>query len=961
MRKILFLKLFFYCFVAFSQVGIGTDFPNTSAQLDIVSIDKGVLLPRIALIGTDDVTTISNGNKGGLLIYNTATTEGANEVTPGFYYWSESKNIWIGLTVNATTSRSGGIQLAGDLTGSASAPIVADGAITNIKLASTTGTESVVLSDSAILTGNPQAPTPATTDNSTALATTAFVKAVATSGNVADEINDGTTTVAPSQNAVFDALGLKVDKAAGERLITALEITTLENQMGTNTGDQDLSGFVTSTALDLKANLISPTFTGTPQAPTPLFADNSKTIATTAFVKAVATTSVTDAISDGETTMAPSQNAVFDALDSKENTITATSNTDYYRGDKTFQTLNKAAVGLPNVDNTSDSDKPVSAATTTAMGLKEDAITATTTTDYYRGDKTFQTLNKTVVGLPNVDNTSDADKPVSTATASALGLKEDAISATTTADYYRGDKTFQTLNKAAVGLPNIDNTSDLDKPVSTATASALGLKEDAISATTTTDYYRGDKTFQTLNKAAVGLPNVDNTSDADKPVSTATQTALDLKVDKALLDGKIVIGNASNLGAAVTPNGDVTIDNLGETTIGASKVTYAKIQNVSATNRVLGRTSAGSGIVEEISTTGTGNVVMSNSPTLFTPNLGIPTTLVGTNITGTASGLTAGIANTVSSEDESADTTSFPLFVNSSGTQISQPKSNTFFKFNALTGQLATNSFSSSGLMSADGFLGTGGTTYTQNNNAKINGNVSLNSGTIDSPGIHFYSGNNSNWGIDNSSGALRFVKNLDEAAGIPYASFTANGSFLLQASSVFDIHGAALVVKAAYPKTPVEIQQDGALAHNAITFYNGNGLVGAIYTSGTTTAYATSSDENLKKNIVKAPEATEIARKMRTISYNFKLDNQFIEFGFGARELYKIYPDAVTAPEEGSWGLDYGRLTPILLKYTQEVDKRVSALETKESTALILEMVKNLQEKVNALQKELDLLKNKN
>jgi hypothetical protein len=709
--------------------------------------------------------------------------------------------------------------------------------------------------ESPTLTGNPQAPTPLLADNSTAIATTAFVKAVATSGNVADEINDGTTTVAPSQNAVFDALGLKVDKAAGERLITALEITTLENQMGTNTGDQDLSGFVTSTALDLKANLISPTFTGTPQAPTPLFADNSKTIATTAFVKAVATTSVTDAISDGETTMAPSQNAVFDALDSKENTITATSNTDYYRG-----------------------------------------------------DKTFQTLNKTVVGLPNVDNTNDADKPVSTSTAAALGLKEDAITATTTADYYRGDKTFQTLNKTVVGLPNVDNTSD-----------------------------------------------------ADKPVSTATQTALDLKVDKALLDGKIVIGNASNLGAAVTPNGDVTIDNLGETTIGASKVTYAKIQNVSATNRVLGRTSAGSGIVEEISTTGTGNVVMSNSPTLFTPNLGIPTTLVGTNITGTASGLTAGIANTVSSEDESADTTSFPLFVNSSGTQISQPKSNTFFKFNALTGQLATNSFSSSGLMSADGFLGTGGTTYTQNNNAKINGNISLNSGTIDSPGIHFYSGNNSNWGIDNSSGALRFVKNLDEAAGILYASFTANGSFLLQASSVFDIHGAALVVKAAYPKTPVEIQQDGALAHNAITFYNGNGLVGAIYTSGTTTAYATSSDENLKKNIVEAPEATEIARKMRTISYNFKLDNQFIEFGFGARELYKIYPDAVTAPEEGSWGLDYGRLTPILLKYTQEVDKRVSALETKESTALILEMVKNLQEKVNALQKELDLLKNKN
>jgi len=44
--------------------------------------------------------------------------------------------------------------------------------------------------------------------------------------------------------------------------------------------------------------------------------------------------------------------------------------------------------------------------------------------------------------------------------------------------------------------------------------------------------------------------------------------------------------------------------------------------------------------------TGTGNVVMSTSPTLVTPALGTPTALVGTNITGTASGLTAGNVTT---------------------------------------------------------------------------------------------------------------------------------------------------------------------------------------------------------------------------------------------------------------------------------------------------------------------------
>jgi hypothetical protein len=40
-------------------------------------------------------------------------------------------------------------------------------------------------------------------------------------------------------------------------------------------------------------------------------------------------------------------------------------------------------------------------------------------------------------------------------------------------------------------------------------------------------------TVSGITKAMVGLANVDNTSDASKPVSTATQTALDLKANLA--------------------------------------------------------------------------------------------------------------------------------------------------------------------------------------------------------------------------------------------------------------------------------------------------------------------------------------------------------------------------------------------------------------------------------------------
>ena len=170
----------------------------------------------------------------------------------------------------------------------------------------------------------------------------------------------------------------------------------------------------------------------------------------------------------------------------------------------------------------------------TQIDGKEGTITAGTTAQYFRGDKTFQTLDKAAVGLANVDNTSDANKPISTATQTALDAKEPTITATTSADYYRGDKTFQTLDKAAVGLSNVDNTSDVNKPISTATQTALDGKEDTITATTSSEYYRGDKVFATLDKAAVGLNNVDNTSDANKPVSTATQTELDTKVDSLI-------------------------------------------------------------------------------------------------------------------------------------------------------------------------------------------------------------------------------------------------------------------------------------------------------------------------------------------------------------------------------------------------------------------------------------------
>lgn len=96
MRKSLLIAICFYSTMVSSQVGIGTTTPADACALDIVSTDSGILIPRIALTGTSDTSTIVGTEVEALLVYNTAAV---SNVTPGFYYWDGSQ--WIKLPQDA--------------------------------------------------------------------------------------------------------------------------------------------------------------------------------------------------------------------------------------------------------------------------------------------------------------------------------------------------------------------------------------------------------------------------------------------------------------------------------------------------------------------------------------------------------------------------------------------------------------------------------------------------------------------------------------------------------------------------------------------------------------------------------------------------------------------------------------------------------------------------------------------
>jgi hypothetical protein len=82
-----FMLIFPYQFV-FGQVSINTtgNVPDGSAMLDVSATNKGILVPRVALTGTTDATTIFTPATS-LLVYNTATV---SDVVPGYYYNSGS-------------------------------------------------------------------------------------------------------------------------------------------------------------------------------------------------------------------------------------------------------------------------------------------------------------------------------------------------------------------------------------------------------------------------------------------------------------------------------------------------------------------------------------------------------------------------------------------------------------------------------------------------------------------------------------------------------------------------------------------------------------------------------------------------------------------------------------------------------------------------------------------------------
>jgi hypothetical protein len=631
--------------------------------------------------------------------------------------------------VDADATTKGKLQLAGDLTGTAAAPVVANNAITDAKIANGISASKVGL------------------------------------GNV----NNTSDVNKPVSNATQTALDLKANLASPTftGTVSGIDKTMvgLSNVDNTTDANKPVST-ATQTALNLKANITDVTTSLALKEDT---ANKTIDVATDGTsdakfpsakaVKTYADAKVVDGINDTVTTSAPTQNAVYDALSLKANLASPT-----FTG--TVSGIDKTMVGLANVDNTTDANKPVSTATQTALDLKENlsnksadiAADAASTTKYpsVKAIKDYVDSLNAAAGVADGSITSakiadativnadvsataaivdtklatiatsgkvsnSATTATATNTASAIVARDangdfaagtitatlsgnatsvtngvyttdkiSALSATTSAELKgvisdetgSGSLVFATsptLVTPTLGVASATSVNGLT-PTALATgftiaggstiSKTLTVSDDAtVSGTNTGDQtitLTGDVTGTGTGSfaATIGTGKVTTATIADGAVTTA-KLAADAVTSAKIKDGEIVNADVSTTAAiaysklnlansivaaditsdavetAKIKDANVTTAKLADAAVTTAKITdanitYAKIQNVSATDKVLGRVSTGAGVVEEIATTGSGNVVRATSPTLVTPTLGVATATSVNGLTPTA-------------------------------------------------------------------------------------------------------------------------------------------------------------------------------------------------------------------------------------------------------------------------------------------------------------------------------------
>jgi hypothetical protein len=261
-----------------------------------------------------------------------------------------------------------------------------------------------------------------------------------------------------------------------------------------------------------------------------------------------------------------------------------------------------------------------------------------TSGDYLRGNGTNVVMSTIQTGdIPNLSATYVTQSEVGVANGVVPLDGSAKISATYLPSVVMEYQQAWNPNTNTPALVDGTGTNGFVYRVSTADASTVAGLTDA----SMVNFNVGDLI---IYSAAISkwqkAPAVDGVSSVNSAVGAVTVNAINQ------LTGDITAGPASGSQsevASLVATSNATLTTLSALSLPGSQVTGNISGNAANVTGVVAVLNGGTGTT---TSTGTGSVVLSNSPTLVNPALGTPSALVGTNITGTASGLIAGTVTT---------------------------------------------------------------------------------------------------------------------------------------------------------------------------------------------------------------------------------------------------------------------------------------------------------------------------